>query len=167
MLFQKRLEGGILLYALFLSAVFTLVLQVYLGRVRANTLLRQEQEAATTAYIMALVSQQKALATSENRTGQLAFNHGQVSYQEEGSDLLVQVTLANERQYDYRFLRPPRSELGSEILVDQEQEANPASPASNFSPPSDPSGQPELGEALVVEESGSESREEVMSDEAD
>lgn len=110
MLFQKRLKGGILLYALFLSAIFALLLQVYLGRVKTNLLLRQEQELATRAYLLALVANRQPAAD-----GQINYKQGQVSYQTRGQERIIQVSLTSGQRYEYSFLQ---AASGAEMAED-------------------------------------------------
>ena len=94
-----KVKAGILLYALFMAAVFSLLLQFYLNRQVANQRLFQANRERTEAYALAVLT--KETATEEN--GQLAFDQGSTHYRQQGKMLEVSSQLANQKSYSFYF----------------------------------------------------------------
>ena len=88
-----------MLYALFMAAVFSLLLQFYLNRQVANQRLFQANRERTEAYALAVLT--KETATEES--GQLAFDKGNTQYRRQGNMLEVSSQLANQKSYSFYF----------------------------------------------------------------
>jgi hypothetical protein len=104
--FKIKVKAGILLYALFMAAVFSLLLQFYLNRQVANQRLFQANRERTEAYALAVLT--KETATEEN--GQLAFDKGNTQYRRQGNMLEVSSQLANQKSYSFYFESKKESE---------------------------------------------------------
>lgn len=98
----KRVRAGVLLYALLISAIFALVLNLYLGAVLANHQQNQALSQTSQAYLMADLAK-----SQEEETGQLNFEQGQVTYQTKGDKRQVTVSL-DGRTYQFEFLQKPK-----------------------------------------------------------
>ena len=94
-----KVKAGILLYALFMAAVFSLLLQFYLNRQVTNQRLFQANRERTEAYAMAVLT--KGTVTEES--GQLAFDQGSTHYRRQGNILEVSSQLANQKSYSFYF----------------------------------------------------------------
>ena len=94
-----KVKAGILLYALFMAAVFSLLLQFYLNRQVVNQRLFQANWERTEAYALAVLT--KETATEES--GQLAFDKGSTHYRRQGNMLEVSSQLANQKGYSFYF----------------------------------------------------------------
>ena len=88
-----------MLYALFMAAVFSLLLQFYLNRQVANQRLFQANRERTEAYALAISTKETAI--EEN--GQLAFDQGGTHYRRQGNMLEVSSQLANQKSYSFYF----------------------------------------------------------------
>ena len=98
-MFKIKVKAGILLYALFMAAVFSLLLQFYLNRQVANQRLFQANRERTEAYALAVLT--KETVTEEN--GQLAFDQGSTHYRRQENMLEVSSQLANQKSYSFYF----------------------------------------------------------------
>ena len=105
-MFKIKVKAGILLYALFMAAVFSLLLQFYLNRQVANQRLFQANRERTEAYALAVLT--KETATEES--GQLAFDKGNTQYRRQGNLLEVSSQLANQKSYSFYFESKKESE---------------------------------------------------------
>ena len=100
MLLKKRLRGGILLYALFMAAIFTLLLQVYLERVLASQRQNQVQIQASQSRLMASLTADLA----DNKQGSFRFDQGQASYEVQGQKLIVTVQ-TKDTSHTYHYVK--------------------------------------------------------------
>lgn len=98
-MFKIKVKAGILLYALFMAAVFSLLLQFYLNRQVANQRLFQANRERTEAYALAVLT--KETATEES--GKLAFDQGSTHCRRQGNMLEVSSQLANQKSYSFYF----------------------------------------------------------------
>lgn len=98
-LLNRRVRAGILLYALFMAAVFALLLQFYLGRVVAMERQHQAQLSASQAYLIA--ESTKGLA--KESSGHLDFEQGVANYVFQDNQLRVTVKLSEDQTFDYVF----------------------------------------------------------------
>ena len=98
-MFKIKVKAGILLYALFMAAVFSLLLQFYLNRQVANQRLFQANRERTEAYALAVLTQE----TATEESGQLAFDKGNTQYRRQGNMLEVSSQLANQKSYSFYF----------------------------------------------------------------
>ena len=94
-----KVKAGILLYALFMAAVFSLLLQFYLNRQVTNQRLFQANRERTEAYAMAVLTR----GTVAEESGQLAFDKGSTHYRRQGNILEVSSQLANQKSYSFYF----------------------------------------------------------------
>ena len=98
-MFKIKVKAGILLYALFMAAVFSLLLQFYLNRQVANQRLFQANRERTEAYALAVLTKE----TVTEESGQLAFDKGSTHYRRQGNILEVSSQLANQKSYSFYF----------------------------------------------------------------
>ena len=98
-MFKIKVKAGILLYALFMAAVFSLLLQFYLNRQVSNQHLFQANQERTEAYALAVLTKETATEESE----QLAFDQGSTHYRRQGNMLEVSSQLANQKSYSFYF----------------------------------------------------------------
>ena len=94
-----KVKAGILLYALFMAAVFSLLLQFYLNRQVTNQRLFQANRERTEAYAMAVLTKE----TVTEESGQLTFDQGSTHYRRQGKMLEVSSQLANQKSYSFYF----------------------------------------------------------------
>ena len=94
-----KVKAGILLYALFMAAVFSLLLQFYLNRQVTNQRLFQANRERAEAYALAVLTKE----TVTEESGQLAFDQGSTHYRRQGNILEVSSQLANQKSYSFYF----------------------------------------------------------------
>lgn len=94
-----KVKAGILLYALFMAAVFSLLLQFYLNRQVTNQRLFQANRERAEAYALAVLTKD----TVTEDSGQLAFDQGSTHYRRQGKILEVSSQLVNQRTYSFYF----------------------------------------------------------------
>jgi len=73
---KKKVEAGILLYALLMAAVFSLLLQFYLNRQVSSQRLQLFNMERTEAYAMAVLTK----ATAKDDSGEMEFEQGKAVY---------------------------------------------------------------------------------------
>ncbi|CRH84947.1 Uncharacterised protein [Chlamydia trachomatis] len=104
MILQKKVSGGILLYALLMLAVFSFLLQFYL---RNQNALAQEHMASrnsSQAYLMAQLTRDNVdLKNASDQQGKLVFTDGESRYQQTDQQLEVVVSLKSGPTYQYFF----------------------------------------------------------------
>ena len=110
MLLKRQSKAGILLYALFMSAIFVLLLQFYLNRVVAMECQQQSQLSASRAYLMAEVTKELA----KDDSGELVFKEGLARYKQEKEQLQVSIHLEQGDEYSYRFQQKAPAKLPEE-----------------------------------------------------
>ena len=98
-MFKIKVKAGILLYALFMAAVFSLLLQFYLNRQVASQRLFQANRERAEAYALAVLTKE----TVTEESGQLAFDRGNTQYRRQGNMLEVSSQLANQKSYSFYF----------------------------------------------------------------
>ncbi|WP_297665412.1 competence type IV pilus minor pilin ComGG [uncultured Streptococcus sp.] len=94
-----KVKAGILLYALFMAAVFSLLLQFYLNRQVTNQRLFQANRERAEAYALAVLTKE----TVTEESGQLTFDKGSTHYRRQGNILEVSSQLANQKSYSFYF----------------------------------------------------------------
>lgn len=94
-----KVKAGILLYALFMAAVFSLLLQFYLNRQATNQRLFQANRERTEAYALAVLTKD----TVTDDSGQLEFEQGSTHYRRQGKILEISSQLVNQRTYSFYF----------------------------------------------------------------
>ena len=96
---KKKVKAGVLLYAVTVAAIFSLLLQFYLNRQVAHYQDYALNKEKLVAFAMAKRTKDKA----EQESGEVAFNLGQVSYQNKKTGL---VTTVRTPKSQYEFLFP-------------------------------------------------------------
>ncbi|VUW97178.1 Uncharacterised protein [Streptococcus constellatus] len=106
-MWKQKVKAGIMLYALFITAVFSLLLQFYLHRQTANhrnfTLNRER----TQAYAMAVLA-------NEN-SKQREFDKGHVQDQKGEKELILTVTMKTGRRYQFSFPLEKTSQINDKL----------------------------------------------------
>ena len=115
-----KVKAGILLYALFMAAVFSLLLQFYLNRQVTNQRLFQANRERAEAYALAVLT--KETATEES--GQLAFDKGSAHYRRQGNMLEVSSQLANQKSYSFYFESKKEPEKKTKDAKDSKDSKN-------------------------------------------
>ena len=90
-----------MLYALSISVIFGMILSFYLAAIVENQNNLIAQESFLYAQLMAKVTVERR---SDKVAGQLRFNKGVVSYQQQDKLILVTVTLVSGDRYQFRML---------------------------------------------------------------
>lgn len=101
---KKQIEAGILLYALFMSAVFSLLLQFYLNRQVAERQILLASQKRIQAYAQA----QLALDTWDREEKTMTFSTGRVDLEEKSGFAEVSSHLQDGTTYHFTFALPPR-----------------------------------------------------------
>ena len=78
-MWKKKVEAGILLYALLMAAVFSLLLQFYLNRQVSSQRLQLFNRERTEAYAMAVLTK----ATAKDDSGEMEFEQGKAAYRKD------------------------------------------------------------------------------------
>ncbi|MEX2784795.1 competence type IV pilus minor pilin ComGG [Streptococcus sp. H49] len=124
MLLRMKVKAGILLYALLMSAVFTLLLQFYLNRMVAAERQHQAQITASQAFLMAEVTRDLA----DSSSGTVIFTQGRSSYKQEADKLNIQVQMDNGKEFSYLFhyekQNKNKQEAGQSVTEDTEQQVS-------------------------------------------
>ena len=100
---KKQIEAGILLYALFMSAVFSLLLQFYLNRQVAERRLLLASQHRIQAYTQA----QLAVDTWDRKEKAVTFSTGRVDLEEKSGFANVTSHLQDGGSYHFTFALPP------------------------------------------------------------
>lgn len=112
MLFKNRVKAGILLYALLMSSLFLLLVQVYLEQVNAFKREYILQIDHSRVYMMAEYIRQSSLDGS----GQVIFDSGTVHYQTVKNNQKLTVKLTSGASYQLTF---PIEEQGNKTQLNQ------------------------------------------------
>lgn len=96
---KKRIEAGILLYALFMSAVFSLLLQFYLNRQVAERQILLASQKRIQAYAQA----QLAVDTWDRKENTMTFSTGRVDLEEKLDFAEVSSHLQDGTTYHFTF----------------------------------------------------------------
>ncbi|WP_394366086.1 competence type IV pilus minor pilin ComGG [Streptococcus cristatus] len=116
-----KVKAGILLYALFMAAVFSLLLQFYLNRQVTNQRLFQANRERTEAYAMAVLTKE----TVTEESGQLTFDQGSAHYRRQGKMLEVSSQLANQKSYSFYFESKKEPEKKAKDTKDSKESKEP------------------------------------------
>ncbi len=95
---KKKVKAGVILYAVTMAAIFSLLLQFYLNRQVAHYQDYTLNKEKLIAFSMAKRTKDKA----EQESGEVAFNLGQVSYQNKKTGLVMTVR-TDKSQYEFLF----------------------------------------------------------------
>lgn len=112
-----KVKAGILLYALFMAAVFSLLLQFYLNRQVANQRLFQANRERAEAYALAVLTKD----TVTEDSGQLTFDQGSTHYRQQGKMLEVSSQLANQKNYSFYFENKKEAETKAKNAKENEE----------------------------------------------
>lgn len=100
---KKQIEAGILLYALFMSAVFSLLLQFYLNRQVAEKQILLASQKRIQAYAQA----QLAVDTWDRKEKAMTFSTGRVDLEEKSGFANVSSHLQDGTTYQFTFALSP------------------------------------------------------------
>ena len=95
---KQKVKAGVLIYAVTMAAIFSLLLQFYLNRQVAHYQDYTLNKEKLIAFSMAKRTKDKA----EQESGEVAFNLGQVSYQNKKTGLVMTVR-TDKSQYEFLF----------------------------------------------------------------
>lgn len=124
-----KVKAGILLYALFMAAVFSLLLQFYLNRQVTNQRLFQANRERAEAYALAVLTKE----TVTEESGQLTFDKGSTHYRRQGNILEVSSQLANQKSYSFYFesKKEPEKKAKDDKLSKNAKESKEPSPSTD------------------------------------
>ena len=105
-MWKKKVEAGILLYALLMAAVFSLLLQFYLNRQVSSQRLQLFNMERTEAYAMAVLTK----ATAKDDSGEMEFEQGKAVYRKKGKDLEISSQLSSGHYYSFIFSTSKKDE---------------------------------------------------------
>ena len=105
-MWKKKVEAGILLYALLMAAVFSLLLQVYLNRQVSSQRLQLFNMERTEAYAMAVLTK----ATAKDDSGEMEFEQGKAVYRRQGKNLEISSQLSSGHSYSFTFSTSKKDE---------------------------------------------------------
>jgi len=103
---KKKVEAGILLYALLMAAVFSLLLQFYLNRQVSSQRLQLFNMERTEAYAMAVLTK----ATAKDDSGEMEFEQGKAVYRRQGKNLEISSQLSSGHSYSFTFSTSKKDE---------------------------------------------------------
>ena len=95
---KKKVKAGVLLYAVTIAAIFSLLLQFYLNRQVAH----YQDYALNKEKLIAFAMAKRTKDKVEQESGEVAFNLGQVSYQNKKTGLVMTVR-TDKSQYEFLF----------------------------------------------------------------
>ena len=105
-MWKKKVEAGILLYALLMAAVFSLLLQFYLNRQVSSQRLQLFNMERTEAYAMAVLTK----ATAKDDSGEMEFEQGKAVYRRQGKNLEISSRLSSGHSYSFTFSTSKKDE---------------------------------------------------------
>ena len=114
---KKQIEAGILLYALFMSAVFSLLLQFYMNRQVAERRILLASQRRIQAYAQA----QLAVDTWDREEKTMTFSTGRVDLKEKSGFAEVSSHLQDGTTYHFTFALPPREKKKTDKKEKQKQ----------------------------------------------
>ena len=119
---KKKVKAGVLLYAVTIAAIFSLLLQFYLNRQVAHYQDYALNKEKLVAFAMAKRTKDKA----EQESGEVAFNLGQVSYQNKKTGLVTTVR-TDKSQYEFLFpsikIKEEKTEKKEEVVTNSSEKA--------------------------------------------
>lgn len=111
--FRQQVKAGVLLYALFMAAIFSLILQFYIHRQLNNQHIYQASQASTIAYAMANLTLGHLPKTPEGKSiqeGKLDLSTGTTHYQQKGQEIHITVQLQTGETFTYQFVAPSKKD---------------------------------------------------------
>ena len=119
---KKKVKAGVLLYAVTMAAIFSLLLQFYLNRQVAHYQDYALNKEKLVAFAMAKRTKDKA----EQESGEVAFNLGQVSYQNKKTGLVTRVRTPKS-QYEFLFpsikIKEEKTDKKEEVATNSSEKA--------------------------------------------
>ena len=119
---KKKVKAGVLLYAVTMAAIFSLLLQFYLNRQVAHYQDYALNKEKLIAFAMAKRTKDKA----EQESGEVAFNLGQVSYQNKKTGLVMTVR-TDKSQYEFLFpsvkIKEEKTDKKEKVVTDSNEKA--------------------------------------------
>ena len=119
---KKKVKAGVLIYAVTMAAIFSLLLQFYLNRQVAHYQDYALNKEKLVAFAMAKRTKDKA----EQESGEVAFNLGQVSYQNKKTGLVTRVRTPKS-QYEFLFpsikIKEEKTEKKEEVVTNSSEKA--------------------------------------------
>lgn len=119
---KQKVKAGVLLYAVTMAAIFSLLLQFYLNRQVAHYQDYALNKEKLIAFAMAKRTKDKA----EQESGEVAFNLGQVSYQNKKTSLVTTVRTPKS-QYEFIFpsvkIKEEKTDEKKEVTTDSSEKA--------------------------------------------
>ena len=109
-MWKKKVEAGILLYALLMAAVFSLLLQFYLNRQVSSQRLQLFNRERTEAYAMAVLTK----ATAKDDSGEMEFEQGKAVYRKKGKELEISSQISSGHSYSFTFVISKKEEKAKE-----------------------------------------------------
>ena len=109
-MWKKKVEAGILLYALLMAAVFSLLLQFYLNRQVSSQRLQLFNRERTEAYAMAVLTK----ATAKDDSVEMEFEQGKAVYRKKGKELEISSQLSSGHSYSFTFVISKKEEKAKE-----------------------------------------------------
>ena len=119
---KKKVKAGVLLYAVTMAAIFSLLLQFYLNR----QVTHYQDYALNKEKLVAFAMAKRTKDKIDKESGELAFNLGQVSYQNKKTSLVTRVRTPKS-QYEFIFpsvkIKEEKREKKEEIVTDPSEKA--------------------------------------------
>ena len=119
---KKKVKAGVLLYAVTVAAIFSLLLQFYLNRQVAH----YQDYALNKEKLIAFAMAKRTKDKVEQESGEVAFNLGQVSYQNKKTGLVTTVR-TDKSQYEFLFpsikIKEEKTEKKEEVVTNSSEKA--------------------------------------------
>ena len=119
---KKKVNAGVLLYAVTIAAIFSLLLQFYLNRQVANHRDYALNKEKLVAFAMAKRTKDKV----EQESGEQSFNLGQVNYQNKKTSLVTRIRTPKS-QYEFIFpsvkIKEEKTDKKEKVVTDSSNQA--------------------------------------------
>ena len=119
---KQKVKAGVLLYAVTMAAIFSLLLQFYLNRQVAH----HQDYALNKEKLIAFAMAKRTKDKAEQESGEVAFNLGQVSYQNKKTSLVTTVRTPKS-QYEFIFpsvkIKEEKTDEKKEVTTDSSEKA--------------------------------------------
>ena len=119
---KKKVKAGVLLYAVTMTAIFSLLLQFYLNRQVAY----YQDYALNKEKLIAFAMAKRTKDKVEQESGEQVYNLGQVSYQNKKTSLVTTVRTPKS-QYEFIFpsvkIKEEKRDKKEEVATDSSEKA--------------------------------------------
>ena len=119
---KQKVKAGVLLYTVTMAAIFSLLLQFYLNRQVAH----YQDYALNKEKLIAFAMAKRTKDKVEQESGEVAFNLGQVSYQNKKTSLMTTVHTPKS-QYEFIFpsvkIKEEKTDKKEEVATSSSEEA--------------------------------------------